>query len=84
MGNGGAEERGGGDWGGRPRLAGFRGEGPVVAGRGRRRQRGGCRCGDCVWAGGGYSSPILLSFHNFLFSVCFPTVFFFLFVPVRP
>jgi len=28
--------------------------------------------GDCVWAGGGYSSPILLSFH------CFP--FFSLFV----
>lgn len=37
MGNGGAEERGGGDGGGRPRLAGFRGEGPVVAGKGRRR-----------------------------------------------
>ena len=37
--------------------------------------------GDCVWAGGGYSSPILLSFHCFpFFSVCFPTVFLFLFV----
>jgi hypothetical protein len=57
----------------------------AACGREGEETAGGCSLvggGDCVWAGGGYSSPILLSFHGFLFfPVCFPTVFFFPFCP---
>jgi hypothetical protein len=84
MGNGGAEERGGGDGGGRPRLAGFRGEGPVVAGKGRRRQRGVV----------GVETVFGLEVVTRLQSCCLFIIFFFpfvfllfsfsFFVPVRP
>ena len=82
MRNGGAEERGGEDGagGGSPASAE---KGRLWQGIHREETAGVVGGGDSVWAGGGYSSPILLFFHcfSFFFSVCFPTVFFFLFVP---
>ena len=79
MRNGGAEERGGEDGagGGSPASAE---KGRLWQGIHREETAGVVGGGDCVWAGGGYSSPILLSFHCFpfflcLFSYCFPFPF---------